>query len=289
MTTIKTRSEQPQSIESRVVTCPRCNSSNIVGYKGEWECMDCGYKFGITHEAALRPIKAEKVPSAYAQPDSSKGRWIAAIVIVFIIGLIFGIAASPGQPIRQTITTTQTVTITLTMREEVAGKILAPSQTLPEKDLIIPIGEPSIIDDWEILVKSVREVDYILDWGDYYKPKQGMKIILVNVKITNRAEDIREPSVIDVLFLVTDKGKVYHDITPWDLDMLSYDEVTPNIKSKAVKYVDLNLWDELAPEAYVEGHIMFEIPVKENPHKIYITIEERWPKLAVIPIEIQQS
>jgi len=263
--------------------CPKCGSSNIIGYKGEYECMDCGYKFGIIHEAASRPIKAERASSTYGRTDSSKGKWIVAIVIVFIIGLIFGIAASPGQSVRQTITTT------LTVREEVAGETLAPAQTLPEKDLIIPIGEPSIIDDWEILVKSVREVDYILDWGDYYRPKQGMKIILVDVKITNRAEDIREPSVIDVLFLVTDKGKVYHDVTPWDLNMLSYDQITPNIKSKAVKYVDLNLWDELAPEAYVEGHIMFEIPVKENPHKIYITIEERWPKLVVIPIETQQS
>ena len=283
MATIKTGPEQPQPTEGRIFACPRCGSSNIVGYKGEWECMDCGYKFGNTHEDVARSVKAEKVSPPRAWTNSSKGKWIAAIVIVFIIGLIFGIVVSPGQPIRQTVTTT------LTVGEKVTGKTLTFSQTLTEKDLIICIGEPSVIDDWEILVKSIREIDYILDWGGYYKPKQGMKIILVDVKITNRADDIREPSVIDVLFLVTDKGKIYHDITPWDLDMLSYDEVTPNIKSKAVKYVDLNLWDELAPEAYVEGHIMFEIPIKETPHKIYITIEERWPKLAVIPIEIQQS
>ena len=294
MATIKTRPEQPQPAEGRVFACPRCGSSNIVGYKGEWECMDCGYKFGIARETESRPIKAGKVSSAYARTDGGKGKWIATIIIVFIIGLIFGIAASPGQPIKQTITTTQTVTTTLTVREEVARKTLAPVQTLPEKDLIIRIGEPSIIDDWEILVKFVKEVNYICKrYGkyleDYYGPKQGMKIILMSLKITNRAEDIRKPTAIKVLMLVTDRGKIYEEITTYSLESIPHNKVTPDVKSKASEYVGLDLWNELAPEAYVEGHIMFQIPIKEDPHKIYIKIEEGWPKLAVIPVEIQEG
>jgi len=32
--------------------CPRCGSGNIVGYKNEYECMDCGYKFATSQTRA---------------------------------------------------------------------------------------------------------------------------------------------------------------------------------------------------------------------------------------------
>ena len=282
----KTRPEQHQQAESRVFACPKCGSSNVIGYEGKWECMDCGHKF----EAVSRPIRFEKVSSMHTRTNSGKGKWIAAIIIVFIIGMIFGIATSPGQTTTRAITFTQTITTTLTMRETIAGETSVPVYTPSGKDLIIRIGEPSVIDDWEILVKSVKEVDYICKrYGehlvDYYAPKQGMKIVLMSLRITNRAEDIREPSVIRVLMLVTDKGKIYEEITTFSLESVPYDKVTPDIKSKAEEYVELDLFDELAPDAYVEGNVMFQIPIKESPHKIYIKIEEEWPKLAVIPIE----
>jgi len=30
------------------VRCPKCGSGNVVGYMGEWECMDCGCKFRLS-------------------------------------------------------------------------------------------------------------------------------------------------------------------------------------------------------------------------------------------------
>jgi quinol-cytochrome oxidoreductase complex cytochrome b subunit len=29
------------------VRCPKCGSGNVVGYMGEWECMDCGHRFRL--------------------------------------------------------------------------------------------------------------------------------------------------------------------------------------------------------------------------------------------------
>jgi len=121
----------------------------------------------------------------------------------------------------------------------------------------------------------------------FESPKQNMKIILADVKITNRAEDIREPA-IGISMLVTDKGKIYEEIGTFSLEYLKPEKVTPQVKAEAVEY-NVLLWKELAPNAYVEGHVMFQIPSSESPYKIFIRISERWPKLAVVPIEIQGS
>jgi hypothetical protein len=34
--------------------CPKCNSSNVVGYKGVWECFNCGYSFRTSR--TFKPI-----------------------------------------------------------------------------------------------------------------------------------------------------------------------------------------------------------------------------------------
>ena len=66
--------------------CPRCGSSNVIGYKGEWECMDCGYKW--------MPVKKSSI--VYQKQNASKGDSLAALLgIGFIIA---GLAALIGGP-----------------------------------------------------------------------------------------------------------------------------------------------------------------------------------------------
>ena len=54
--------------------CPRCGSGNIVGYMGEWECMDCRYRF--------------KLPTSYTVPrraDIRKRAPVGKLIMVAVI------------------------------------------------------------------------------------------------------------------------------------------------------------------------------------------------------------
>jgi len=98
--------------------CPRCGGGNIIGYKGEWECMDCGYKF------SLSPRKGpEQKPTPPQEPVPSKtgdgiGKWIALILVAFILGgLILGYGIGYGPRVVKEVTVTQLSTkpVTVTM------------------------------------------------------------------------------------------------------------------------------------------------------------------------------
>jgi len=66
--------------------CPRCGSSNVIGYKGEWECMNCGYKWMPVEESSI----------AYQKQKTGEGDSLAALLgIGFIIA---GLAALIGGP-----------------------------------------------------------------------------------------------------------------------------------------------------------------------------------------------
>lgn len=66
--------------------CPRCGSSNVIGYKGEWECMNCGYKWMPVEESSI----------AYQKQKTGEEDSLAALLgIGFIIA---GLAALIGGP-----------------------------------------------------------------------------------------------------------------------------------------------------------------------------------------------
>lgn len=66
--------------------CPQCGSSNVVGYKDEWECVDCGYKWMTVKESSV----------AYDKEKTSEESSLAALLgIGFIIA---GLAALIGGP-----------------------------------------------------------------------------------------------------------------------------------------------------------------------------------------------
>jgi len=45
-------------MREELIRCPKCRSGNIIGYRSEWECMDCGYRFALSS-------KAEKPTAAF--------------------------------------------------------------------------------------------------------------------------------------------------------------------------------------------------------------------------------
>ena len=66
--------------------CPRYGSGNVIGYKGEWECMNCGYKWMSVEESSI----------ACQKQKAGEGDSLAALLgISFVIA---GLAALIGGP-----------------------------------------------------------------------------------------------------------------------------------------------------------------------------------------------
>ena len=99
--------------------CPRCGSGNIIGYKGEWECMDCGYKFLPSQERGLEGRKPPAREQISSKPGEGKGKWIALILVAFLLGLIlgYGVGYGPGVAKEATVTqlSTKSVIVTTTL------------------------------------------------------------------------------------------------------------------------------------------------------------------------------
>jgi len=79
--------------------CPKCGSGNIIGYEGEWECMDCGYKFTETIGTTKR-IKPNYIspPSPPKKGGSGSSRtWVLILLLILaILGWLFWIGCSVG-------------------------------------------------------------------------------------------------------------------------------------------------------------------------------------------------
>ena len=63
----------PVELNRMPVRCPKCGSGNVVGYMGEWECMDCGYRF--------------RLPTSYTVPrraDIEKGSPVGKLIMVAV-------------------------------------------------------------------------------------------------------------------------------------------------------------------------------------------------------------
>lgn len=116
-------------IKPKALSCPKCGSGNIVGYMGEYECMDCGYKFRIAQQ--IRPPKpSPPSETAVSHPSGpSKGIWITLAVVLLIIGFLFG--GIVGYSSRETTTTVSTLIYPTTVTHTVmATKTLPTTITL---------------------------------------------------------------------------------------------------------------------------------------------------------------
>jgi len=164
-----------------------------------------------------------------------------------------------------TVTQLQPVTITVTVTP-------TPTQRVVEAVIrqVVQAGP------WRLAVLDVKEATYIkklaLGTWSYYQAPEGMKIVIVTLRIENTANETRTLLELSTPTLVTDVNKSYSMAYTYQLkDVYS---ITSDIEAKTVAYNELDPFTKVAPGSYVEGDIMFLIPQTEKPAKLVI---EYWP------------
>ena len=110
----------------RILSCPKCGSNNVIGYMGEYECMDCGHKFRIAQQ--MPPPKPPPRTAVRHPSGPSRSIWIALAVILLIIGFLFG--GIVGYSSRETVTTVSTLIYPTTMTHTITFTKTLPPTTV---------------------------------------------------------------------------------------------------------------------------------------------------------------
>ncbi len=172
------------------------------------------------------------------------------------------------------ITTTATTTTSRTTEETEKSKATTSSATnvgIVEASL----GQTVVAGDWKVTAEDVVETKYIKSGESYYGAPEGMKIILVKMKIENAGSEIKRPtSDLSTPVLVTSAGKSYEIKYPISLKWIF--QPTKEVIEGAVVYMGLDLGNNVAPGAYTDGHLMYLIPEEEKAEKLYLTY---WPNV----------
>jgi hypothetical protein len=167
------------------------------------------------------------------------------------------------------ITTTATTTTSRTTEETEKSKATTSSATnvgIVEASL----SQTVVAGDWRVTVEDVVETKYIKSGESYYGAPEGMKIILVKMKIENAGSEIKRPMFeLSTFVLVTSAGKSYETKYPISLEWIF--QPTKEVIEGAVVYVGLDLGNNVAPGTYTEGHLMYLIPEGEKAEKLYLT------------------
>jgi hypothetical protein len=167
------------------------------------------------------------------------------------------------------ITTTATTTTSRTTEETEKSKTTK-SSTANVGIVEASLGQTVVAGDWRVTAEDVVETKYIKSGGSYYGAPEGMKIILVKMKIENAGSEIKSPMFeLSTFVLVTNAGKSYETKYPISLEWIF--QPTKEVIEGAVVYVGLDLSSNVAPGAYTEGHLMYLIPEGEKAEKLYLT------------------
>jgi hypothetical protein len=138
------------------------------------------------------------------------------------------------------------------------------------------LGVPLRVDKWEITIEDVKEAKYIKSGNSFYGSKEGMKIILVKLRIRNVGKEVSSASDVWDFLLVSDKNKSYEDVYPFSLEWLF--EPSEEVRTTAIEYSGLDTSASLAPGSYIEGQLLFQIPVDESPEELYFKVGVIGPK-----------
>jgi len=136
------------------------------------------------------------------------------------------------------------------------------------KSITAHIGETIKAGDWEITVLEVKGAEYIKEDDSYYKAKEGKKLVLVKLRIKNIGKETKAVSDIWNFILVSNANKSYEETYTYELEYISKWDVTDEIKSKAVVFEGLDTTASVAPNTIIEGYLLFQIPIDENPAKL---------------------
>jgi hypothetical protein len=142
---------------------------------------------------------------------------------------------------------------------------------------------------WRLAVLDIRETKYIKTFKDgawrYYKAPEGVKVVVITVRVENAGMDIRYPfgfGELETPILVTDVNKSYDRVSIYQLDQIY--ETTREIEESAVEYRELDIFAKVAPGAYIEGDFIYLISTTEKPLKIVTTyqLSPFEPKITII-------
>ena len=128
------------------------------------------------------------------------------------------------------------------------------------------VGQPMVVDGWEVTVLGVREAKYVKHDDSYYSAKEGEKAVLVSLRVKNVGEETRTASEIWNFVLVTDAGRSYERGYVWDLEPLWGATI------KAAEYRDISLAQSIPPGAYIEGDLLFVISKGESPARLHFKV-----------------
>ncbi|RLE54470.1 MAG: hypothetical protein DRJ40_10920 [Thermoprotei archaeon] len=138
------------------------------------------------------------------------------------------------------------------------------------KSITARIGEPIRAGNWEITVLKIDEAEYIKKDDSYYKAKEGKKLVLVKLRIKNIGKEAKTASDIWNFMLVSNANKSYEKAYTYELEYIW--DVTDEIKSKAIVFEELDTTASVAPNTIIEGYLLFQIPVSEEPAKLYFKV-----------------
>jgi hypothetical protein len=120
--------------------------------------------------------------------------------------------------------------------------------------------------EWEVAVINVRAANYISKDDSYYVADEGYKYVIVTLRVRNVGEASSSLSFYNFL-LVTNADKSYEaTYTSYSNEI---EDVSEEIKSISMPLNELQLYKSLAPSTYIEGDILFQIPIHESPRRLH--------------------
>jgi hypothetical protein len=166
--------------------------------------------------------------------------------------------------------TVTVITTTSRTTEETEKSKAITSSTANAGIVEASLGQTVVAGEWRVMTEDVVETKYIKSGESYYGAPEGMKIILVRMKIENAGSEIKRPMFeLSTFVLVTSAGKSYETKYPISLEWIF--QPTKEVIEGAVVYVGLDLGNNVAPGTYTEGHLMYLIPEGEKAEKLYLT------------------
>lgn len=191
--------------ESPSLKCPKCGSGNIVGYKGVWECMDCGYKFksvgSYSNEHKRRPS---------GNIGIGRGRLIAVLIAVFLLGLYFGYALGTLHPLFTSIISKSSASITQTSSYLSYINPSTPIKSI--KEVPPPPGyfKAFEVEVFRIALATVRETYGSKENVTFYEAPYGYKYVVIDGSLTNiGSRTLYFGDLTPLVYLKTSSGKIY--------------------------------------------------------------------------------
>lgn len=149
-------------------------------------------------------------------------------------------------------------TTTMYSTQQYGSSIVTPRPSYIETS----IGRSIEVSGWRITVKEFAETLYIRSGADVYRARDGYKVVLVRLEIENLGSTKSE-AILWNFTLTTSSNKSYTYVYPAQLIEIS--NAAEDIASQALNFTEFNRREAIDPKKPVERHIMFQIPLDEQP------------------------